>query len=413
MGSYGLECPKLRAIEAFPVRADGREAICLRDPQRVAPQALTVSPETLFVISLFDGRRTRLDIQAAYARRFGGLLFSNVLDELIRKLDECYLLESQRFREHHQGLVREFAALETRPAGCAGGAYPADPEELRVWLDGFFKAEGGCGPIAPNRKGDTVRAAVAPHIDLHRGGACYAWAYKELAESCDAERFVILGIAHHGCESVFALTRKSFETPLGPVAADEDFIERLSAHAAGDLFKDEFAHKDEHSVELQALFLQHVFGEERELRIVPVLCGPFEDRVPEGQSPMEEPAIADFIQALRRTMEGSDGNVCVIASADLSHVGRQFGDDVSMTPGLLERVRAADQESLAAVEAMDAEEFFERIRRDNNPLHVCGYPAIYTLMQATDAKKGRLLNYAQAVTQETQSVVTFAGMSFE
>ena len=408
-----MEQPKLRPVEVLPVPGRGGEVVCLRDPTGLSEHPVAVSMKTLFVLSLFDGGHSRLDIQAAYTRRFGDLLFSHDLNTLIAQLDEAYLLESERFRERERSLAREFAELKTRPAGQAGGGYVAEPEKLRGWLDDFFVGEGRCGPIAPERRGDTVRAVIAPHIDLHRGGPCYAWAYKALAEGCGAECFVILGIAHQGLENLFALTRKGFETPLGTVAADEAFIARLSEHAAADLLAEEFAHKREHSVEFHAVFLQHLLGGKRDLRIVPVLCGSFVDLIPGGKSPMDNERVADFVGALRRAIEMSERKVCVIASADLAHVGRQFGDEVGMTPGLLDRVREADRELLACVEAMDAEGFFQRVKRDDNPLHVCGYPAIYTLMQVVDAQEAQLLNHAQAVTEETQSVVSFASVSFE
>ena len=32
-----------------------------------------------------------------------------------------------------------------------------------------------------------------------RGGPVYSWPYRELAEKCDADVFVILGVAHQHC----------------------------------------------------------------------------------------------------------------------------------------------------------------------------------------------------------------------
>ena len=50
-----MEYPKLNPIEAFPVEHEGQRVICLRDPNRVSEKVMLISPETVFIISLFDG----------------------------------------------------------------------------------------------------------------------------------------------------------------------------------------------------------------------------------------------------------------------------------------------------------------------------------------------------------------------
>src|SRR5207253_3003862 len=79
-----------------------------------------------------------------------------------------------------------------------------------------------------------VEAIIAPHIDFHRGGPAYAWAYRDLAERCAADLFVIVGTCHVGMRHPFALTRKDYDTPLAPARADRDFVEALAARAALD-----------------------------------------------------------------------------------------------------------------------------------------------------------------------------------
>ncbi|MDH7501035.1 MAG: hypothetical protein QHH30_11710, partial [candidate division NC10 bacterium] len=77
-----MENPKLRNIEAFPAQISGRRMICLRDPLLFAEQALVVPEPTFFVISLFDGSHSLLDIQAEYMRRYGDLLFRERIEEI-------------------------------------------------------------------------------------------------------------------------------------------------------------------------------------------------------------------------------------------------------------------------------------------------------------------------------------------
>ena len=74
---------------------------------------------------------------------------------------------------------------------------------------------------------------------------------------------MILGVAHQYCQRRFALTRKDFETPLGLVPTDREYVDQIAALAGRDLFEDELSHRTEHSIEFQVVFLQYVLGEER------------------------------------------------------------------------------------------------------------------------------------------------------
>ena len=140
-------------------------------------------------------------------------------------------------------------------------------------------------------------ALLAPHIDYARGGVSYAWGYKDLAEQCDAGVFVIVGTSHYS-PARFTLTRQHFNTPLGMVTTDQDYVSRIVAHYGDGLFDDPLAHLPEHSIELEVVYLQHLFGRRRRqsassrfwsdhLRIVSILartCGYTRHR-PHGRGP--------------------------------------------------------------------------------------------------------------------------------
>ena len=139
-------------------------------------------------------------------------------------------------------------------------------------MDGFFAPPDGPGPINGAATGQPVRGLIAPHIDFHRGGPAYAWAYRDLAERGDADVFVVFGTCHAGMADPFALTRKPFETPLGPVPVERDFVDALAARAGQDCFASELAHRNEHSVEFQAVFLRYLYAGRREVTVVPILA---------------------------------------------------------------------------------------------------------------------------------------------
>ena len=102
---------------------------------------------------------------------------------------------------------------------------------------------------------------MAPHIDLRTGGSCFAYAFKALMEAKPIDTCIILGTGHEPLPNYFALCRKDFETPLGLVTADNDFIDELTCRCSLDLFADEFAHRREHTIEFQTLFLKLLLPE--------------------------------------------------------------------------------------------------------------------------------------------------------
>ncbi|OLB26937.1 MAG: AmmeMemoRadiSam system protein B, partial [Nitrospirae bacterium 13_2_20CM_2_63_8] len=72
--------------------------------------------------------------------------------------------------------------------------------------------------------------------------------------------------------TLFACTDKDFETPLGLVRTDREFLRLFRAHGGEVFFQDELAHRKDHAIEFQAVFLQYVLGAAKPVTIVPVLC---------------------------------------------------------------------------------------------------------------------------------------------
>jgi AmmeMemoRadiSam system protein B len=132
----------------------------------------------------------------------------------------------------------------------------------------------------------------------------------------------------------------------------------------------------------------------------------------QGKSPAELRSFHQFVDALAESVSERGEEVCYIASADLAHVGLQFGDRKGVGEYDLRILEETDREMLGHVERLDGEGFFSSISRERDQRKICGLPAIYTLLNALKAREGRLLRYGQAFTSETQSVVSFASMGF-
>lgn len=407
-----MDSPKLRNVNIFPVEVSGQTLLCLQDPQNISEKALFLPPPLYFIVSLFDGQHSIVDIQAEYMRRFGDLLFTEKVQEIIGQLEENLFLEGDRFQEALRQKEESFRKASIREAVFAGKSYEDDPERLGIQLEGYFSGPEGPGSFGDRGAANGLKGVVAPHIDFQRGGSCYAFAHREIWERSSSGCFIIFGTAHTLMEHPFCLTRKDFSTPLGTLNVDRELIDAIQSRCADDLFKDEGVHRNEHSIEFQCVFLRYLFPEPAALKIVPILSGSFHEAIEKRISPMEFKPVRHFVEALRESVLSLGRKVCYIASADLTHIGHQFGDQEGVGEYGLRILSQEDQEMLGYVEGVDAEGFFSSILREKDRRRICGLPAIYSMLKLLEAKEGRLLKYSQAFTPETQSVVSFASLAF-
>ncbi len=404
-----LERPKLRDLSVFPVEINGRRMICLQDPLHFTENPVFVPENAFFIISLFDGEHSILDIQEQFMRRYGTLVMSDQIRKIVSDLDINLMLESDRFEEYKRYASEDFANSTLRLSAFADKAYESDPNLLKEQLKSYFVHPDGPGEPKPQHNGN-VKGIIAPHIDLQRGGICYAWAYKEIAEHSNADLFIILGVSHTKSNNPFIITKKDFQTPFGILSTDKDFIQKIEEKCGFDVYEDELVHKYEHSIEFQTIFLQYLLGEERAFQIVPILCSPF--NIENGKIPTDISEIADFISILKNSVAESEKTVCFISGADLSHIGKRFGDNVTLSTGLLDLIETRDLQLLKYVENLDADGFFRAIQEENNSSKICGLSSIYTTLKVIDANKCQLIKYYQSPEYNTDSVVSFASLSF-
>jgi len=437
--------PRLRNVEAFPVEHEGQRVVALRDPSGFTESIVLLPGPLLEIVSLLDGEHTLVDVQAVVMRQHGRMVTAEEIEGVVASLDEHGFLDTPRFAERQAALANEFRAAPTRAASHAGGAYASDPNELRRVMDGFFTAPNGPGPIAgssgrgragaPAPRGEPgdptpggggelrgagaparprpstpVRAIIAPHIDYHRGGPAYAWAYRDLAERCDADLFVIFGTCHAGLAEPFALTRKPFETPLGAARTDGDFIDALVKRARHDCFASELGHRGEHSIEFQAVFLRYLFGATRDFTIVPVLASFAHEALARGRRPQDDPSVMTFLDALAETAAAQNRRVAFVAGADLAHVGPRFGDRQPVSDTALARIEREDRAMLEPVSAGDADGFFTSIEADGDRRRICGFSPIYAMLHCLPGVRSSVKHYGQ--WPDPQAVVTYASVVY-
>ncbi|MCI0455142.1 MAG: AmmeMemoRadiSam system protein B [Candidatus Dadabacteria bacterium] len=406
-----MDYPKLRYVEVFPVETQGQKLICLRDPQNLSGKTLFVSPDALFIASFLDGKHSVLDIQEKYMKQFGVLLFRDEIQGLINQLDEALLLDSEKYRTFKKSLEEEFKNSTVRESSHAGLSYPNEANELKNWLSSFFQSAESTHPS--NFDLGKITGIISPHIDFRRGGRSYALAYRELINNCDADVFIIFGTSHHAdVENPFILTKKNFNTPFGEVETDTEILEKLVKQSECDLFEGELAHRTEHSIEFQVVFLQYLFGDKRKFKIVPILCNSFFRMIENGDSPRDNKRVSEFLKETKKIVEGLRDKAFTIAGADLAHVGLKFGDTEPVSQQELLWIKQRDLLSLTFTENLDSEGFFNTIKEEKDRRKICGLSPIYALLSTIKAQKGKILDYDQALEPNTGSVVSFASVGF-
>ena len=403
--------PKLRGeIDAAPANRGGETFYILYDRAGVTASRLLVSPLGLLIAGRLDGSASILDIADNLSREVGGGIACSEVEKIVDALDEALFLDGPRFHDYQAQAARDFRAAPAREPGSAGSAYPEDPEalarELDAMLDGAPPPEETVGADA------TPRGVIVPHIDYMRGGAGYGQIYGLLKQAPAPRTVVVVGTAHLPLSERFALCDKDFATPLGTVAADRDACERLrkAVRPFADIDRDVLAHRGEHSIELQAVWLRHIYGSD--VRIVPLLAasvGEFLDGTRRSIEAASEPVFKALAGCLDEMV--AEGGVMLMASADLAHVGPRFGDAREVTNQFLAEVEEVDRDYLAAVSEGPAWGL-ESLARHGDSHHVCGSACIYAMGLALPDAEPKLLGYHQAVTPEMRQAVTFAAMVY-
>ena len=259
-----------------------------------------------------------------------------------------------------------------RRSVIAGSWYPGTAGALRDTLRGFLEN------VESQRLPGELMALIAPHAGYVYSGQVAAYAYKQL-ENTGYNRVVVISPVHRVFVVQFAVTSADFyETPLGTVAVDAEAVESLGRSIPIQCV----TRDEEHSLEIQIPFLQHMLGD---FRLTPIMMG---DQSWEASEQLAE-ALAAWIGSER---------VLLVASSDLSHF-HSYRIAVDLDSIVGERIEAYDPRGLS--EALES-------RRTE----ACGGgPMVATMLasQALGADAATVLKYANSgdVTGDRSSVVGY------
>jgi AmmeMemoRadiSam system protein B len=248
--------------------------------------------------------------------------------------------------------------------------YPRDPSHLEQLLEKFFSG---------TRPDGASLGIVSPHAGYIYSGEVAAHAFSTIPPDFSGT-FVVIGPSHRGY--INCVSKVSWETPLGVVDTDAEFVELL------DIETDEFSHRDEHSLEVQMPFIKYRFPR---ARIAPVMMG-LQD-YPSAMRVAEK-----IVNAVRQTKR----DVRIVASSDFSHYVPE------------QKAKSDDLYAIEPLFTLDTSEFYRRI--EERRVTACGFGPIAAMVTACGklgAKTAELIRYATSgdVTGDRREVVGYAAIA--
>jgi len=256
----------------------------------------------------------------------------------------------------------------TRKPVVAGQFYEGGKEGLRRQIEESFMSNFGPGkmPDSRNKKGCVI-GAVVPHAGFMFSGPAAAHVYKEIAESKQADVYILLGTNHTGLGRTSVLL-EDFETPLGTAKVDKEFGKVLIKNV--NIENDPAVHMNEHSIEVQIPFLQFTLPKFRFLPIV-----------------ISSLAYLDEIAAaIRETVAETKKKVCIVASSDFTHFGPNYGY-VPFSNDVKQNMYKLDKGAIEFIEKLDAESFLQYVK--STGATICGYLPITLLIKAVKMIAGK------------------------
>ena len=397
--------PRLRFnLDFLPSTDPAKPGLYVRDPYHYSDATLLIPPPLMAVLECFDGEQTTLDLRSELVRITGEIQVGELEQHLYDSLNDAGFLETDRYLELKSKREAEFALDPVREAAFAGSAYPESEHQLSNVMRTRIGGAGG--------KPNTI-AIAAPHASPEAAWDSYRAAFNAVPSGAAmAERtFIVLGTSHYGAPDRFGLTRKQFITPFGAATTDIRLVDELEAAAPGAVRMEDYCHAVEHSIEFQIVFLQHLYGPQ--VKVLPILCGPFVRSLYEGVMPEANEHVARFFDALGEIGTREAKNLFWVLGVDMAHMGQRYGDPLRATANLAEMlaIENRDRERVAQINSGNVRDYWSLVQENHDDLKWCGASPFYTFLKAVPQARGELLKYQQWQI-DPYSVVSFGAIEF-
>ena len=271
-------------------------------------------------------------------------------------------------------------------SSLAGSWYSNDPEALKKQFETFFEK-------AKPETIENVIALILPHAGYQWSGQTATFGLKTTEKKY--KRIVVIGPSHRtAMEEIISVPRAThFETPLGQIPLDTEFIDKLLKSPM--VQNVPHAHQSENSIEMELPILQYY---QEDFKLVPIVA---------GQCSLEAVEKAGAI--LKSIV---DENTLVIASSDFVHYGRGHGY-VPFTENIPEQIKELDMGAYQYIANLDAKGFLEYKRKTGAT--ICGsVPIAILLSMMSEPSKAHLIKYATSgeLTGDFSNSVSYMSIAF-
>ncbi|PMP93875.1 MAG: AmmeMemoRadiSam system protein B [Thermodesulfobacterium geofontis] len=317
--------------------------------------------------------------------------------KIVNFLDEKGLLWSKNFEEIKNKAYEKWLSLPLRPMAYANQAYPLSASEAQFFIEDILKL---CNPDSSK----PPKILIAPHIDLRAGAKAFAESYNRF-KIPSGSRVIIFGVGHH-LDLPWSILTKDIATPFGVIKNDRGGLLYLTKSKQVEVFPNHIAHKLEHSIEFQILFLHHILKDE--FVVLPILVGPliifFENKTKE--------LLGKFISALSELF---DERTYLVLGIDFCHLGPRYGDPFEVSEVHIQKVLETDKKLLELTFNGTSEEFLNEAK-NLAPMKICGLSSLYLLnllLNKMNAKGDYQIFYQEAIPFGKGSIVSVASAGYQ
>ncbi|MGC8496130.1 MAG: AmmeMemoRadiSam system protein B [Candidatus Micrarchaeia archaeon] len=274
----------------------------------------------------------------------------------------------------------------TRRYRFAGSFYPMQKSALAAFVSKAVNES------QVDKRTAKALAYQVPHAGYMYSGRIAAHAYKALSMNPRLDKIetvILIGPNHTGYGKPIAVSGKDWETPLGVAKNDIELSESIADGKFA--FVDDEAHADEHSLEVQLPFLQHII-DSKNIKYSFICMG--------DQSLDASIKLSKLIE---KALSETGRSAIVIASSDLNHY---------------EPASIAAKKDSKIIEAMSKLDYVGLNKLiDELNISACGYgPISVAIMHALSngAHDGVMLAYGNSgsTTGDFDSVVEYSAFAF-
>ncbi len=288
-------------------------------------------------------------------------------------------------------IVKKEKTMNRRKRSLPRGWYPWDRKDCKSEIDSFL--EGWSRP-----RGLSIKSlgGIVPHAGWYFSGRLAARVLSSLKSGRKVEVVVVYG-GHLGPEDLPRIvTEDSWETPLGDIEIDADFVKNLMKKIET---KKESSSSGDNTIEIQLAMVKYFFPEAKLLAI----RSPFSVRAKNLGKAVAEVAEKDGISIL------------AIGSTDLTHYGPNYGFLAKgIGPSAVDWVkRENDKGFIDRALQMDAEGLIKHALENDSACSAGAAASAMATCKAMGAEKGVLLDYYTSYDiMPDDSFVGYAGIVY-